>query len=86
MKSQKHPSPLLYLRGVEAMHMELMLDFIYCGKVMVQQEELENFLKTGEELKVKGLSVMITPTGPRMSPSKFISCPDECSWWTDSSP
>ena len=60
--------------------MELMLDFIYCGKVMVQQEELENFLKTGEELKVKGLSIMITPpTDPRMSPSKFISCPDEVS-------
>ena len=59
--------------------MESLLDFIYCGEVILQQEELENFIKTGEELKVKGLSIMITPTGPRMSPSKFISCPDEVS-------
>ena len=59
--------------------MELLLEFIYCGEAILQQEELENFIKTGEELKVKGLSVMITPTGPRMSPSKFISCPDEVS-------
>ena len=53
LKSLKHPHPLVYLRGVEARHMESLLDFIYCGEVMVQWEELENFLKTGEELKVR---------------------------------
>ena len=53
LKSLKHSHPLVYLRGVEARHMESLLDFIYCGEVTVQQEELENFIKTGEELKVR---------------------------------
>jgi len=55
LKSHKHPSPLVYLKGVEAKHMEFLLDFIYSGEVMLKQEELENFLKTCEELGVKGL-------------------------------
>jgi len=76
LKSQKHPSPLLYLRGVEARHMESLLDFIYCGEVTMEQDELEMFIKTGEELKVRGLSIMITPTVPSPSPSKMKPCPD----------
>merc|ERR1719447_1280010 len=36
--------------------MELLLDFMYCGEAHVKQEELENFLKAGEELWVRGLS------------------------------
>jgi len=75
LKSQKHPSPLLYLRGVEARHMESLLDFIYCGEVTLEQEELENFIKTGEELKVRGLSIMITPTVPTPL-TKMKPCPD----------
>ena len=42
--------------------MEFLLDFIYSGEVMLKQEELENFLKTGEELGVKGLAISETPT------------------------
>ena len=76
LKSQKHPSPLLYLRGVEARHMESLLDFIYCGEVTLEQEELENFIKTGEELKVRGLSIMKTPTVPSPSLTKMKPCPD----------
>jgi len=56
LKSHKHPSPLIYLKGVDASHMELLLDFMYGGEVHVKVEELENFLKAGDELGVKGLS------------------------------
>ena len=49
LKSHKHPSPLVYLKGVEAKHMELLLDFMYCGEVAVEQEELESFMRSGEE-------------------------------------
>ena len=41
--------------------MEWLLDFMYCGVVSLQQEEVEDFLRAGEELKVKGLTVMVTP-------------------------
>ena len=56
LKSHKHPSPLIFLKGVEANHMELLLDFMYGGEVHVKAEELENFLKAGDEFGVKGLS------------------------------
>ena len=49
LKRHKHPSPLVYLKGVNANHMELLLDFIYCGEVALEQEEMESFLRSGEE-------------------------------------
>jgi len=58
LKSHKHPSPLVYLKDVEAKNMELLLDYMYSGELMLKQDELENFLKTGQELGVKGLAVI----------------------------
>ena len=36
--------------------MELLLNFMYSGEVGLKQDVLENFLKTGDELGVKGLT------------------------------
>ena len=49
--------------------MEWLLDFMYCGEVSLQQVEVEEFLRAGEELSVKGLTVMVTPESPA-PPSK----------------
>merc|ERR1719341_2934926 len=75
LKSHKHPSPLVYLKGVKAERMMLLLDFMYSGEVMLKQEELENFLKTGEELGVRGLA-----------PSKSTPYPDEVNSSSDNVP
>ena len=56
LKTHTHPSPLIYLKGVEANHIKLLLDFMYSGEVGLKQDVLENFLKTGDELGVKGLT------------------------------
>ena len=50
-----HPHPLVYLRGVRHRHLAALLDFMYRGEVTVEQEALPAFLKTAEELRVKGL-------------------------------
>jgi len=71
LKSHKHPSPLVYLKGVEAKHVELLLDFMYCGEVALQQEELESFMRAGEELGVRGLAIMVTPATLGPSPKKL---------------
>jgi len=44
--------------------MEWLLDFMYCGEVSLQQVEVEDFLRAGEELSIKGLTVMVTPESP----------------------
>ena len=60
LKSHKHPCPLIYLTGVKANHMELMLDFMYSGDVALSSNMLKSFLKTADELGVKGLTLQDT--------------------------
>ena len=64
LQNHQHPNPLIYLKGVEVKHMEWLLDFMYCGEVSLQQVEVEDFLRAGEELSIKGLTVMVTPEYP----------------------
>jgi len=77
LKKHKHPSPLVYLKGVVAKHMELLLDFMYCGEVSVKVEELENLLKAGEELGVKGLSNTTKAPGSSMEETQQSSLQDK---------
>jgi len=46
---------LLYLRGVEYSQMVSLLDFIYNGKVSINQDQLDRFLSLANDLKIKGL-------------------------------
>ena len=53
----RHPHPLIYLRGFKSVDLVAILDFIYCGKSRVFQENLNSFLAIAEELKLKGLAI-----------------------------
>jgi len=55
LRHLNHPHPVVFLRGVDHHHLLLILDFMYLGKVSVQQKELPAFLRTAEDLQVKGL-------------------------------
>ena len=50
-----HQNPLLYLKGIRYNELALVIEFIYLGQCEVRQSELENFLSTGNDLKVGGL-------------------------------
>ena len=50
-----HPNPLVYLKGISALDLKYVLDFMYHGEVRVAQEELDKFLEVAETLKIKGL-------------------------------
>ena len=56
LKKNQHLHPLLYLKGVKFCHLKSILDFMYQGKVNVEQEMLDSFLAAAQELKVKGLT------------------------------
>jgi len=56
LKQNPHQHPLLYLKGVEFVHLQDVLNFMYHGEVNVAQEELNSFLSVAEDLQVKGLT------------------------------
>ena len=51
----KHPHPLIYLRGVKSDDLLAIVDFLYRGEANVFQENLDSFLAVAEELQLKGL-------------------------------
>ena len=65
LKQNKHPHPLLYLKGVKYEEILSILDFMYYGEANVTQVDLSSFLATAEDLQVKGLSA----SGQEQQPS-----------------
>ena len=56
LKTQAHPHPLIYMRGMKSSDLAAMVDFIYLGEASVFQEQLETFLALAEELELRGLN------------------------------
>ena len=54
LKRNKHPHPLIYMRGVKSIDLLAIVDFLYFGETNVYQENLESFLVLAEELQLKG--------------------------------
>ena len=55
LKRNKHPHPLIFMRGAKSEDLSAILDFLYSGEANVNQENLESFLAIAEELKLQGL-------------------------------
>ena len=52
LKRNKHPHPLLYMRGIKSENLLAIVDFLYCGEANVCQENLDSFLAVAEELNL----------------------------------
>ena len=56
LQRNKHPRPLIYLRGFKSEDFVSILDFLYFGEANVYQENLDSFLAIADELKLKELT------------------------------
>jgi len=56
----KHPQPFIYLKGMMKDKLKNIIDFLYTGESTVEKENLDDFLKISQELKVKGLERNVT--------------------------
>ena len=56
LRTNKHPNPLIYLKGFKANSLLSLLDFIYHGLADVYQDDLDEFLLKAEELQLRGLT------------------------------
>ena len=80
LKSNKHPHPLLYIRGVKNIELQNVIDYIYFGEVSIAQEDLNGFLVIAEDLKLKGLINTATVTEYEEKPT-FQSVSSPCSMY-----
>ena len=48
-------NPNIYLKGIKSQEMKRLLDFIYGGKALVPQDNLDSFLAAAQDAKIKGL-------------------------------
>ena len=55
LKRNKHPHPLIYMRGMKSEDLMAIVDFLYHGEANIFQENLDSFLVIAEELQLKGL-------------------------------
>ena len=55
LKKNKHPHPLIYMKGIKHEILLAVVDFLYLGEANVFQESLDSFLEIAEELRLKGL-------------------------------
>ena len=55
LRRNKHPHPLVYMRGVKSDDLMAIVDFLYHGEANVSQDNVESFLAIAEELQLKGL-------------------------------
>ena len=65
---------LIYLKGINGVQLENLLDFFYNGEASVGHEELKEFLDNGKELKLKGFKGDVSGVGEsvREEPGKYI--------------
>ena len=55
LETNKHPHPLVCMRGLKSSDLVAIVDFIYFGETNVYQENLDSFMAIAEELQLKGL-------------------------------
>ena len=72
LKRNKHPHPLIYMRGVQSENLIALLDFFYRGQANVFQENVDSFLALAEDLQLKGLKFNQTEREVGVNPSQTV--------------
>ena len=55
LAKNKHPHPLIYMRGIKSGDLSAVVDFLYHGEAKVFDEDLDSFLAIAEEFQLMGL-------------------------------
>ena len=73
LQRNKHPQPLIFLKGFQRKYLTSMLDFMYHGIANVYQEDLDAFLALAEVLQLKGL----TGGGAELEQKETLATPNK---------
>ena len=56
IRSNPHPNPLIYLRGINYLDLQAVLQYMYLGEVNIPEERLTEFLNLAKEFSIIGLT------------------------------
>ena len=73
LMKNKHPHPMIYMRGLKAETLGAMVDFLYYGATSVNHGSLDVFLALAEELRLKGLTGLSAETNSEEFRNKTIT-------------
>ena len=71
----KHPT--VFLKDVPQRHMELLLEYMYAGRIAVKHSELAEVLKTASSLKIRGLTTPVEAEADREVPPLMLEAEAE---------
>ena len=54
LSRQRHPNPLIYMKGTRSGELEAMVEFLYKGEVSLPEAHFETFLGLAAELRLEG--------------------------------
>ena len=75
LKRNRHPHPLIYMKGIKYEDLLAIVDFLYCGEANVYQENLDSFLANAEELRLKGLMGQQDVSEKNADPTPMVMTP-----------
>ena len=55
LQRNPHQHPLIYLKDSKFNHLQAILRFVYSGRTEIAQDDLDQFFRTAEDLKINGL-------------------------------
>ena len=55
MLQSNHKNPLIFMKDVSQFDLKCLLEFVYLGETEVSAERIKQFLKLGEDFKIKDL-------------------------------
>merc|ERR1712055_249132 len=56
LRRNKHPHPLIYMRGVKSDDLGAIVDFLYYGQVNIFEGSVDAFMTIANELQIKGMT------------------------------
>ena len=68
LKKDKNSSPIMYLRGIQSLEIESIMQFIYLGEATFYEERMEEFLAVAKSLEIKELCNTEAATSDEHSP------------------
>ena len=56
LRRNKHPHPLIYMRGVKSDDLGAIVDFLYFGQVNIFEGSVDAFMAIANDLQIKGMT------------------------------